>query len=50
MNFTLVFSDEQLKIINEALVKMPFGLVAPLMFNINEQLQKQNNATQEKNL
>lgn len=37
---TLTFTAEQLTIIDQALQQMPYGVVAPLIANINAQIQK----------
>lgn len=37
---TLTFTEEQLAIIDKALAQMPYGLVAPLVHEINRQLNE----------
>lgn len=37
----LEFTDQEMMIINSALVEMPYRVVAPLIKNINEQLAQQ---------
>ena len=39
----LELTQEQLKIVDAALVKMPFEIVVQLINDINKQLQEQNN-------
>jgi hypothetical protein len=39
---TIKFTDEQLLILNEALVKMPFEKVVYLINDINNQINEQN--------
>ena len=41
MKFTLTFTKEQLAILNAALVEMPYKVVAPLIQEINAQMQPQ---------
>jgi hypothetical protein len=42
--FKLTFTEEQLKVINAALLNGPYGAVAPVIAAINEQIQEQFNA------
>lgn len=44
MPFTLSFTEQELLVLNEALVRMPFGQVAGLISKINEQLSMQRKA------
>lgn len=37
--FVLSFNEQDLLILNKALVSLPFSEVAPLIFKINEQLK-----------
>lgn len=37
--YTLNLNDKDLQIINDALIEMPFKIVAPLIGKINEQLK-----------
>ena len=39
--FTLTFSVEEIKIIDKSLMQMPYGYVALLIQNINNQLKQQ---------
>jgi hypothetical protein len=41
MTIKLLLSNEQLNVLNSALIEMPFKIVAPLIQNINAQIQKQ---------
>lgn len=36
--FTLILNENDMKILNDALVNMPFKIVAPLINKINEQI------------
>ena len=38
---TLSFTQEQLQVINAALVEVPYRLAAPLISSINSQIQRQ---------
>jgi hypothetical protein len=38
---TLTFTQEQLQILNAALVEVPYRMAAPLIASINSQIQKQ---------
>lgn len=42
----LKFSPQELAIINDALVQMPYGRVAPLIHSINQQLKAAEAAAQ----
>lgn len=42
-NITLEFTQNQLKVLNEALVELPFRVAAPLIQQINTQIQNQFN-------
>jgi hypothetical protein len=44
MKFTLSFTKEQMAILNAALVELPFKIVAPLIQDINAQIQQQFDA------
>lgn len=39
--FTLEFTQDQLKVLNDALVEMPFKVSAPIIQHINMQIQRQ---------
>ena len=39
----LKFTNEQLAILNEALIQLPFKIAAPLLQQINQQLQEAYN-------
>lgn len=39
--YEITFTDQQLAVLNDALVQMPYRLAAPLIAHINEQIQKQ---------
>jgi hypothetical protein len=39
--FNFEFSQEQLNVLNQALVELPFRVAAPLIQQINMQIQKQ---------
>jgi hypothetical protein len=41
-NITLTFDQRQLEILNEALVRLPYATVAPLIAEINRQLGELN--------
>lgn len=47
MKIQFEFSEDQLKIINEALIRLPYASVAALIFDINNQIknQQQNQTT-----
>ena len=38
---TLTFTQEQLQVLNAALVEIPYRIAAPLISSINSQIQKQ---------
>jgi hypothetical protein len=38
---TLNFTPQELAVLNDALMQMPYGRVAPLVQNINKQIQEQ---------
>jgi len=38
---TLTFTQEQLQVLNAALVEVPYRLAAPLISSINSQIQRQ---------
>lgn len=40
-NITLEFTQDQLKVLNSALVEIPFRVAAPLIQQINLQIQQQ---------
>jgi hypothetical protein len=40
-NITLEFTQDQLKVLNDALIEMPFRVAAPLIQQINMQIQQQ---------
>ena len=40
-NYTLIFTQEQLQILNDALVELKFKTAAPLIQHVNAQIQKQ---------
>lgn len=42
----LKFSPQELAVINDALVQMPYGRVAPLIHSINQQLKAAEAAAQ----
>ncbi|CAB4163165.1 hypothetical protein UFOVP809_5 [uncultured Caudovirales phage] len=44
MNITLSFTQEQLSIINASLMEAPYKLAAPLIADINLQIQKKFDA------
>jgi hypothetical protein len=39
--YKLELSDQQLSVINDALMQMPYHLAAPLIAHINQQIQEQ---------
>jgi hypothetical protein len=39
--FSLEFSQDQLNVLNQALIELPFRIAAPLIQQINMQIQKQ---------
>ena len=41
MNFTLIFTEQQLMVLNQALQDLPFKLAAPLFESINKQIKEQ---------
>lgn len=41
MTVTLTFTEQEMKVINDALMKAPFGEVAPVINSINKQIQEQ---------
>lgn len=41
MNFNLIFTKEQMAILNAALIELPFKVAAPLIQDINAQIQRQ---------
>lgn len=43
--FSLIFSQDQLNVLNQALVDLPFKTAAPLIQHINAQLQRQFEAS-----
>ncbi len=43
----LQFTDEQLRVLNDALVQLPYWKAAPLIQSINEQIAKQQKEQQE---
>lgn len=43
--FTLEFKQDQLKVLNDALVEMPFKVSAPIIQHINVQIQRQFDVT-----
>lgn len=47
MEFTLTFNDEDLKILDEALSKMPYYKVVQIINKMNEQLSEQTIKTGE---
>ena len=38
----LYFTDAELKVLNDALMLAPFGVVYPVMMTINKQISEQN--------
>jgi hypothetical protein len=38
---TITFTQDQLKVLNDALIELPFRIAAPLIQYINTQIQKQ---------
>lgn len=46
--FTLVLSEQQLSVLNVAFALAPYGQVAPLIANINKQIQLQLAPKEEK--
>jgi hypothetical protein len=39
--YTIILNEEHLQIINSALVNGPYGIVAPLINHINQQIKEQ---------
>ena len=48
MNVNLIFTQEQLSIVNAALMEMPFKIAAPLINDINNQIQKQLDVNEQR--
>jgi hypothetical protein len=46
-SIALTFTQEQLQILNTALLEVPYRLAAPLISSINSQIQKQFNQRQD---
>jgi hypothetical protein len=46
-HITLSFTQEQLQILNAALVEVPYRLAAPLISSINSQIQQQFNQRED---
>lgn len=46
-NITVEFTQDQLKVLNDALVEMPFRVAAPLIQQINMQIQRQFDLTKD---
>ena len=44
---TLTFTQEQLQVLNAALVEIPYRVAAPLISSINSQIQQQFNHREE---
>lgn len=44
---TLTFTQEQMQVLNEALSNLPFKFAAPLINDINKQIQEQQNVVKE---
>lgn len=44
---TLTFTQDQLQILNTALLEMPYKLAAPLISSINSQIQRQFNKCED---
>jgi len=44
MKFTLSFTKEQMAILNAALVELPFKIAAPLIQDVNAQIEQQFDA------
>lgn len=44
---TLVFTQEQLQVLNAALLEVPYRLAAPLISSINNQIQRQFNQRED---
>lgn len=44
---TLTFTQEQLKILNAALVEIPYRVAAPMISSINSQIQRQFDQREE---
>lgn len=44
---TLTFTQEQMQVLNEALSNLPFKFAAPLVNDINKQIQEQQNMVKE---
>lgn len=40
-NFDISFTQDQLKVLNDALIEMPFKVSAPIIQHINTQIQRQ---------
>lgn len=38
MEYTLKFTEQEMQVLNAAIVELPFKIVAPLVKSINEQL------------
>jgi hypothetical protein len=38
------FNDQQLQVLNAALVEIPYRMAAPLIQHINQQIQEQHNS------
>ena len=48
MNYTLIFTQEQLLVLNQALQDLPFKIVAPLFDAINMQIKEQEQIEADK--
>lgn len=47
MNYTFTFTPEQLQVLNDGLIALPYGKVAPLIVYINQGIKAQeDNAAQ----
>jgi hypothetical protein len=46
--FTFVFTEQELLILNSAIVEIPFKIAAPLIDSINKQIIEQENASDKK--
>lgn len=46
---SISFSAEQLSILNDAIISLPFKIAAPLIAHINEQIKAQQDAEVAKN-
>lgn len=44
---TLAFTQEQLQVLNTALLEVPYRLAAPLISSINSQIQRQFNQRED---